>query len=123
MNRAARFCAGPMTRRAALKFGAIGLGGLGLGDIFRLQAEAAAAGENAPPNSSRLDNERSVIFLWLPGGPPHMEMYDLKPEAPSEYRGEFRPIHTNVPGMDICEHMPRQAAIADKFAILRGPRT
>src|ERR1700676_5269655 len=115
MNGAARFCAGPMTRRAALKFGAIGLGGLGLGDIFRLQAEAAAASDNA-----RLDNERSVIFLWLPGGPPHMEMYDLKPDAPSEYRGEFRPIHTNVPGMDVGELLPLHAKIADKFNIIRS---
>jgi hypothetical protein len=76
-----------------------------------LQAEAPAPGER------RL---KSVLMIHLSGGPSHLDMYDLKPEAPLEYRGEFRPVKTNVPGMEICELMPRQARIADKFAILRG---
>jgi len=59
-------------------------------------------------------------MIHLSGGPSHLDMYDMKPQAPSEYRGEFRPISTNVPGMEICELMPLQAKIADKFAIIRG---
>jgi hypothetical protein len=59
-------------------------------------------------------------MIFLSGGPSHLDLYDMKPEAPAEYRGEFRPIRTNVPGIDICELMPRQAKIADKFTILRG---
>ncbi len=106
-----QLCPGPISRRTALKFGAIGLGGLGLGDIYRLQAHAAA---------DQSDKERSVIFIWLPGGPPHMEMYDLKPDAPSEYRGEFRPIRTNVPGIDVGELLPLHAKVADKFNIIRS---
>jgi hypothetical protein len=59
-------------------------------------------------------------MVYLPGGPSHIDLYDMKPAAPVEVRGEFRPIRTNVPGLDICELMPRQARIADKFAIIRG---
>ncbi|HBN78845.1 MAG TPA: DUF1501 domain-containing protein, partial [Planctomycetaceae bacterium] len=59
-------------------------------------------------------------FVWLPGGPPHMEMYDLKPEAPSDYRGEYWPINTNVPGLDVCEHMPMHAQCADRYTIIRS---
>ena len=62
-------------------------------------------------------------MVYLPGGPSHIDMYDLKPDAPAEYRGEFKPIRTNVPGVDVCELMPRHAAIADKFTILRGLKT
>ena len=107
----ARRCPGPVSRRTALKFGALGLGGLTLGDIFRLQAEAGT-------DATRED--RSVIFVWLPGGPPHMELYDLKPDAPSEYRGEFRPIRTNVPGIEVGELLPLHAKCADKFNIIRS---
>ena len=62
-------------------------------------------------------------MVYLPGGPSHIDMYDMKPDAPSEYRGEFAPIQTNVPGMALCELMPRQARLADKFAIVRGLQT
>jgi hypothetical protein len=58
-------------------------------------------------------------MVCLAGGPSHLDMYDLKPDAPSDYRGEFRPIRTNVPGFDICEHMPLQSRIADKLALVR----
>jgi hypothetical protein len=88
------------------------LGGLGLNNLAALRAAAREAGRSVP--------DTSVIFIWLPGGPPHLETYDMKPGAPSEYRGEFRPIRTNVPGMDVCEHMPRHARIADKYAIIRS---
>jgi hypothetical protein len=106
-----KFCDG-VSRRNFLKLGAMGLGGLTLADMLRLKAAGAATGAN-----------KSVIVILLPGGPPHMDMYDLKPEAPSELRGEFKPVRTNVPGMDICELMPLQAKIADKLAIIRGLKT
>ena len=61
-------------------------------------------------------------MIYLYGGPSHLDMYDLKPDAPAEFRGEFKPIRTNVPGMDICELMPLQARIADKLAIIRNLR-
>jgi hypothetical protein len=65
-------------------------------------------------------SDTSVIFVWLPGGPPHMETYDMKPDAPAECRGDFKPIKTNVPGIDICEHLPLHAKIADKFTLVRS---
>src|SRR5947209_8221129 len=100
-----------ITRRGFLRLGALTLGGLSLGDVLRLRAEAPAPGK---------PRHKSVILIHLSGGPSHLDMYDMKPGAPSEYRGEFRPIRTNVPGVEVCELMPRQAKIADRFAILRG---
>lgn len=109
MPPAASRCLGP-DRRTLLKFGTFALGGLGLGDILRLKAEAGL-----PPA-----DDRAVIFLWLPGGPPHMEMYDLKPDAPSEYRGELRPIDTNVPGIEVSELLPLHAKLAHRYNIIRS---
>ncbi|HTI50432.1 MAG TPA: DUF1501 domain-containing protein, partial [Planctomycetaceae bacterium] len=106
----ARNCDG-VTRRSFLQAGALALGGLTLGDLYRLQAQTPAAGR---------PRQKSAIMIFLSGGPSHLDMYDMKPEAPVEYRGEFNPIRTNVPGIDICELMPMQAQIADKFTILRG---
>src|SRR4051812_33515352 len=77
------------SRRGFLRAGAFSLGTLGLSDLYRLRA--AQAGASAGPDTA-------VILLWLPGGPPHMETYDLKPDAPAEFRGAFRPIPTVVPG-------------------------
>jgi hypothetical protein len=102
-----------VSRRDFLRIGALGVGGLTLADLLRLQAQVASSSAGA---------HKAVIMVYLPGGPSHIDMYDMKPDAPPEYRGEFRPIRTNVSGMDICEHMPLQAKIADKFAILRGLR-
>jgi hypothetical protein len=93
-----------------LQVGALGLGGLGLTELLRLRALAAQ------PRAS----QKAVIMVYLPGGASHMDMYDMKPDAPAEYRGEFQPIATNVPGIQVCELMPQHARIADKFAILRG---
>ena len=59
-------------------------------------------------------------MIWLRGGPSHIDSFDMKPDAPAEIRGEFQPIATNVPGIQICEHMPLQARIMDKLAIVRG---
>ena len=96
-------------RRDFLRIGALGLGGLMLPDVLRLQAEA---GTGKKP--------RAVIMVCLAGGPSHLDMYDLKPDAPSEVRGEFKPIKTNVPGFDICELFPLQSRIADKLALVRS---
>jgi hypothetical protein len=97
------------TRRSFLKVGGLALGGLTLPDILRARAAA-------PTGSPK----RSIILVWLAGGPSHIDMYDLKPDAPAEVRGEFRPIPTRVPGVQIGEHLPRQAAVMDKLAILRS---
>src|SRR5207247_3313882 len=104
----ARLCDG-ISRRNFLKIGALGLGGLSLPQL--LQAEAQAGIRRS---------HKAVIMLFLPGGPSHQDMFDLKTDAPSEVRGEFRPIPTNVPGIQICEHLPRLARLADKFTILRS---
>lgn len=89
----------------------LGLGGLSMADALRLRAEAGQSGSQL---------ETSVIFVWLPGGPPHMEMYDMKPDAPLEYRGEFHPIPTNVSGLDVCELMPLHTQSADRYTIIRS---
>ncbi|MBW3541140.1 MAG: DUF1501 domain-containing protein [Planctomycetes bacterium] len=104
-------CPGPISRRSFLSIGMLGVGGLSLSDVFRLRA----AEQRATPAP-----DTSVIFIWLPGGPPHMETYDMKPDAPADYRGAFRPIHTNVPGIDVCEHLPLHAKCADKYTLIRS---
>src|SRR3984885_533512 len=65
-------------------------------------------------------SHRAVINVFLPGGPPHMDMWDLKPDAPPEIRGEFKPIKTNVPGIEIGEHFPQMAKMMDKFVVIRS---
>jgi hypothetical protein len=109
-----RFC-DAVTRRAFLKVGALGVGGLGLADLLWLRAQGAA-----PPPQQDRGGPKAVIMVVLPGGPSHLDTYDLKPAAPVEYRGEFQPIRTNVPGIEICELLPRQAQVADKLAIVRS---
>ena len=110
-SRQFQFCGGPVSRRGFLQVGA--MGALGLSDLFRLRASAAQQNGSPEPDTA-------VIFVWLPGGPPHTETYDLKPNAPSEYRGLFRPIPSVVPGLDVCEHLPLHAKMADKFTIIRS---
>ena len=102
------YCDG-VTRRDFLKIGGLAMGGMSLPQI--LAAEARAGGK---PQS-----HKAIIMVFLAGGPPHQDMFDLKPDAPSEVRGEFKPIATNVPGIEICEHMPRLAKMADKYSIIR----
>lgn len=97
------------TRRHFLKLGGLALGGLSLPQLLRAEA---ATGRSLP--------HKAVIMIYLSGGPSHQDMYDLKMEAPAEIRGSFRPIDTNVPGIQICEHLPRLAQIMDKVAIIRS---
>src|SRR5262249_37721955 len=108
----ARFCDG-VNRRNFLQIGAFGAG-LTLADMLRLNPASAAAKKQ--PTKSK----KSAIMIYLPGGPSHMDMYDLKPEAPKEFRGEFNPIKTNVNGVQICEHFPMQAKMWDKLACVRS---
>src|SRR5690242_4588669 len=101
-------CAG-MTRRTALKAGFLGLTGLSLADVMRQRAQGSAA-----------STEKSVILLWLDGGPSHFETYDPKPDAPAEYRGPFNSIQTNVPGVRLCETLPLHARHMNKMVLLRS---
>jgi uncharacterized protein (DUF1501 family) len=98
-------------RRDVLRVGVLGAAGLGLADFFRLaEAGEVKAGAKAT----------SAIFINLAGGPSHLDSFDPKPDAPVEYRGEFQAIATNIPGIQLCEHLPKLAQCADKFALLRG---
>ena len=106
-----------LPRRTFLSIGGLAMGGLSLPQI--LQAEAGAENRIAPtPRSGR--SHKAIIMIFLPGGPPHQDMFDLKMDAPSEIRGEFKPIPTNVPGIEICELFPRLAGMMDKFTIIRS---
>ncbi len=105
------YCDG-VHRRDFLRLGGLGLAGLTLPDLLRLQAEGT------PPKRAT-----SIIYVVLNGGPSHIDMYDLKPDAPPEFRGPFRPIATRLPGVRICELMPRQAQLMDQLALLRGIRS
>src|SRR5215813_13990098 len=90
-----RFCDG-LSRREFLKIGGLALGGLSLTDILAAEARAGIR-----------SSHKAIIMVFLPGGPPHQDMFDLKMDAPAEIRGEFKPIKTKVPGIEICELMPR----------------
>ena len=104
-----RYCDG-LRRREFLRVGVLGAAGISLGDYLRM----AQAGEIASAKAT------SAIFINLAGGPSHLDSFDPKPQAPAEYRGEFKAVRTNVPGIEICEHLPKLATCADKFALLRG---
>ncbi len=106
-------CRKNLTRREVLGVGVLGWGGLSLADVLRLRASA----------KEKPAREKSVIMIWLRGGPSHIDSYDMKPGAPAEIRGEFQPISTNVPGIEVCEYLPLHAKIMDKLAIIRGIRS
>jgi hypothetical protein len=109
MHRAPVTCPGP-SRRDVLRFGSVAVASAALGPLTSHKAQAADPTTNDP----------AVIFVWLPGGPPHQDTFDLKPDAPDEYRGPYKPIRTNVPGIDVCEHLPQLAKVADKFSLIRS---
>jgi hypothetical protein len=101
-----------LSRRSFLRVGTLGLAGLTLADHLRLRAAAKQEG--------RSTRDTAVILVWLGGGPSHIDTYDLKPNAPSEIRGEFKPIKTNVSGIQISEHLPLGAKVMDKVAVVRS---
>ena len=111
MGNSGRFCDG-VSRRNFLRVGSLAVGGMTLPDLLRRKAQAAEAGKPMA--------DKSVILLWLAGGPSHLDMYDLKPNAPAEFRGEFNEIPTNIPGTRISEHLPLQARIMDKISVVRS---
>ncbi len=96
-------------RRSFLKVGGMAAGGLSLAQLLACEAKAGQS-----------SSHKAIINVFLPGGPSHIDLFDLKPSAPIEVRGEFRPIRTNVAGIEICELFPRLATMADKFAIIRS---
>ena len=106
-----------MQRRTYLKLGLAGLAG---GSFLDLLALRKANAEQADGGSSSKKKPSNCILIWMDGGPTHFETFDPKPDAPSEIRGDFQPISTNVPGIQICEHLPKLAAIADKYSIIRS---
>jgi hypothetical protein len=101
-----------LSRRSFLQVGALAVGGLTLGNLLRARADQVAAGKQT--------RDTSVILIWKGGGPSHIDTWDLKPNAPAEYRGEFKPIDTNIPGIQVSEHLPMSARQMDKFSILRS---
>ncbi|HIA64122.1 MAG TPA: DUF1501 domain-containing protein [Planctomycetaceae bacterium] len=106
--RSNRFCDGH-SRRDFLKIGGMAMGGLSLPQMFQADSNAATG-----------SNHRAIINIYMPGGPSHIDLWDLKPDAPAEIRGDFRPIKTNVPGIEICEMFPRIAKMMDKFIPIRS---
>ena len=102
-----RFCDG-VSRRGFLRVGGLAFGGLTLADILRAEEQSGRR------------SQKSVIMIYLPGGPPHQDMFDLKMDAPSNIRGEFRPMPTNVSGIQICELFPSLARQMDRLVVLRS---
>src|SRR4249919_85 len=103
-----RHCDG-INRRQLLTAGAMGIGGLTLADLLRAEEAAGIRSSN-----------KAVVNIHLDGGPPHIDMIDLKPQAPVEIRGEFAPIATRLPGYAISEHLPKLAALADRLVFIRS---
>ena len=111
LGRAPRYCDG-VSRRSFLQLGVAGLASLGLPQLLRARAQSAPT-----PGGTK---DTSVILIWLDGGPGHMDMYDMKPNAPSEYAGIWRPTRSRVPGMDITPLFPKQARITNLFSVVRS---
>lgn len=102
-----------LSRREALRVGGLGFTGLALPNLFQARARAA-------PRRGTFGRARSCVIVFNYGGPSHLDLWDLKPDAPAEVRGEFKPINTTVPGFAVSEHLPRLAKLADKFAVVRS---
>ena len=108
LGSSARYCDG-VNRRSFLQLGIAGMAAVGMPELLRAKAQSPSSSKNS-----------SVILIWLDGGPGHMDMYDMKPDAPAEYRGIWRPIRTRVPGFEITELFPKQAKHTDKFSMVRS---
>lgn len=106
-NQSHQTCDG-VSRRGFLQIGSLGIAGLTLADLLSLEAAGVQT------------RQKAIINIDLRGGPPHQDLFDLKPSAPSEYRGEFKPIASKVPGLQICELLPNLAKLADQFAVIRS---
>src|SRR5690349_3537683 len=107
-----------ISRRKLLEVGGLSLIGLGLPDVLRADAALAAEGQLRRTRGGR-KRARSCIIVFLNGGPSHHDMWDMKPNAPAEVRGEFKPVSTPVDGIQLSEHLPRLAKLAPEFALLR----
>lgn len=114
-----RFCDG-QSRRSFLRIGGLALGGLAMPQL--LAAQTATQNANTPARQSKSGGlgHKAVIMIYMPGGPPHQDMYDLKTDAPTDIRGEFQPIRTAVPGIQICELLPKLARHMDKLVPIRS---
>src|SRR5262249_11528453 len=108
LGRAHRFC-DRLSRRGFLQVGGLALGGLSLPQLLRAEAQNGVT-----------RSHNSFIVVSLPGGPPHQDLVDLKPDAAAEIRGEFKPIATRVPGVQICVLLPGMAKMMDRLAIVRS---
>jgi hypothetical protein len=102
-----------VSRRNLIKAGLAGIAGLSLPQLLQHRAIASELGQRVP-------SQRAVILLWMTGGPSHIDTWDMKPDRPLHNRGPFAPIRTAIPGEFICEHLPKQAAMLDKFTIIRS---
>ncbi len=111
LSPAPRYCDG-VSRRSFLQLGVAGMASVGLPQLLHAKEQSA--------EKTGSTKNTSVILIWLDGGPSHMDLYDMKPDAPAEYRGIWKPIRSRVPGMDITELFPKQAKITDKFSIVRS---
>lgn len=116
-DRSTRLCDG-LNRRELMRVGGLGMLGATLPHLLQASPRAATS-----PRDGSFGRAKNVIFLYLAGGPPQHETFDPKPNAPAEIRGPFRPISTNVPGIQFCELLPRTAAMADKLAVVRSMAT
>src|SRR5258707_15797687 len=111
LGQSSRYCDG-LNRRSFLSLGVAGMASLGLPKILKAKEESA--------KSLGQTKNTNVILLWLDGGPGHMDMYDMKPDAPKEYAGIWKPIRSKVPGFDVTELYPKQAKITNLFSMIRS---
>jgi Protein of unknown function (DUF1501) len=120
LGRAVRLCDG-ISRREMLRLGGLAFTGLALPELYRARAPAAGRTHaDRKPATGTFGKARSCILIFNYGGPSHLDIWDLKPDAPAEIRGEFKPIATRVPGLSITEHLPRLARLADRYAVVRS---
>jgi len=119
LGRGIRLCDG-ISRREVLRIGGLGFTGLAWADMLRARAAAAPSGATRQARGRSFGKAKACILIYNYGGPSHLDTLDLKPEAPAEIRGEFQPIATSVAGTSISEHLPRLAALANRYSIIRS---
>ncbi len=118
LGRSVRLCDG-INRREVLRVGGLGFTGLAWSDLFHAKAKAASRTET-PKDSNGFGKAKACIVIFNYGGPSHLDIWDLKPDAPAEIRGDFKPAPTNVPGVSITEHLPRLGRLANLYTIVRS---